>query len=78
MVKITDLFKEEEMTEKADGNIKVKCPSCDGSSYGGMVLFPETNTAFCHNSQKWFTMKEVFALQKGIIKCIEGREKKNE
>jgi len=74
-MRITDLFNPDELIEKSDGNYKVECPSCGSSSYGGMVLFPETNTAFCHNSQKWFTMKEVFALQKGIIKCIEGRDK---
>jgi len=75
-MKITDLFNPDELIQKADGNYKVDCPSCGGSSYGGMVLFTETDTAFCYNSRKWFTMKEVFALQKGIIKCMEGRDKK--
>ena len=80
MIKITDLFKEEELTEKGDGNFKTTCPSCgeDSTGYGGLVLFTETNTSFCHNSGKWFTLKETFALTKGIIKCIDGRDKKDD
>jgi hypothetical protein len=76
--KIADLFQGKIIREKSDGNLLVECPCCgsDGfNDYGGMVLFVETNTAYCFNSRTWFTLKETFALQKGIIKCIEGRQK---
>jgi hypothetical protein len=77
---IIDLFAPEELQEKGDGNFKVVCPSCgsDNLGYGGMILFVESNTAYCHNSRKWFTMKEVYALQKNIIRCIDGRDTKDE
>ena len=77
MVSILDLFKKEELTEKGDGNFIVECPSCgsDNTGYGGMVLFVENDTAYCFESRTWFNLKEVFALQKGIIKCTEGRRK---
>jgi hypothetical protein len=76
MIKITDLFKPEELKEKSDGNFIVTCPSCnsDNTNYGGMVLFVDTNTAYCYNSRKWFTLLELVALKKGIIKCIDGRD----
>lgn len=80
-VTILDLFDSEEITEKSDGNFRVVCPSCGSNGfhdYGGMVLFVETDTAYCHNSCKWFTLKEAFALKKGIIACAEGRDSKNE
>ncbi len=78
MIKITDLFKPEELKEKNDGNFLVTCPSCktDNFGYGGMVLFVDTNTAYCFNSKKWFTMKELYALKKRIITCLDGRDKK--
>ena len=77
-MKIIDLFNEDELKEKNDGNFLATCPSCgtDNTGYGGMVLFIKTDTAFCFNSRKWFTMKEVYALKKGIIKCIDGRDSK--
>jgi len=77
MVKITDLFKPEELKEKGDGNFIVECPSCgsNNNGYGGMVLFVESDTAYCFESKTWFKIKEVFALQKGIISCTEGRRK---
>ncbi len=77
MVKITDLFKPEELKEKGDGNFIVECPSCgsNDNGYGGMILFVETNTGYCYESKTWFTLKEVFALQKRIISCTEGRRK---
>ncbi len=77
-VTIMDLFDESELIEKSDGNFKTTCPSCgeDGNGYGGLVLFPETNTSYCHNSRKWFNLKETFALVKGIIQCIDGRGEK--
>lgn len=78
-INIIDLFNPEEITEKSDGNFRVVCPSCGSNGfhdYGGMVLFVETNTAYCYSSCKWFTLKETFALKKGIISCSEGRDKK--
>ncbi len=75
-VKITDLFKPEELTEKSDGNFKVICPSCgsDSTRYGGMTLFVESDISFCHEANKYFNLKETFALIRGYLKCIEGRE----
>ena len=71
------MFDKSELTETSSGFYNVSCPSCgaDGNDYGGLTLFPKTNTAYCHNSRKWFTLKETFALIKGIIQCIEGRSK---
>jgi len=76
---VLDLFTEDELIEKSDGNFKTTCPSCgeDSTGYGGLVLFPETNTGYCHSARRWFNIKEIFALKKGILKCIEGREGKN-
>ena len=77
---IIKLFPVEKLTRKADGNYKVECPSCgsDGSQdYGGMSLDVKSNTAYCFNSRRWFTPEELFALQKGIIKCMDGRVPKN-
>lgn len=78
LMKITKLFNQSELKEKSDGNFIVECPSCgsDDSGYGGMILFVKSNTAYCYESRTWFSMKETFALQKGIIKCTEGRRKK--
>ena len=69
MLNILDLFEESELTEKGDGNFKVECPSCgaDSTGYGGLILFVKSNTSFCHNANKWFTLKETFALKKGIM-----------
>ncbi len=78
-VSILDLFKPEEiLREKSDGNYLVRCPSCgsDTSNYGDMVLFIKTDTAYCFGSMKWFTLKETYALKKGIINCNEGRDSK--
>lgn len=78
MVNILSLFEESSLIEKSDGNFKVACPSCgeDSIGYGGLVLFPDTNTSYCHSSGKWFDFKETFALIKGIITCTEGRDTK--
>jgi len=76
MVNILSLFDGDVLIEKSDGNFKTTCPSCgeDSVGYGGLVLFPETNTSYCHASGKWFDYKETFALIKGVISCNEGRE----
>jgi len=76
VVTILDLFNPDEIKEKSDGNFQTTCPSCgsDSSGYGGMVLFTKTNTSYCHNSRKWFNLKETFALKKGILRCADGRE----
>lgn len=77
-ISILDLFDKEDLKEKNDGNYMTKCPCCGDSNdgYGGMVLFVEDNRAYCFSSKKWFTFLEVVALQKGIIKCIDGRDSK--
>lgn len=76
MVNILTLFDEAVLTEKADGNFKTECPSCgeDNIGYGGLAIFTESNTTYCHASGKWFDFKETFALIKGIINCNEGRD----
>lgn len=76
-MKIIDLFEESELKEKGDGNFLVECPSCgsDNSDYGGMVLNVERNISYCFGSKTWFTLKETYALKKGIINCTEGRRK---
>lgn len=76
-ITILDLFDESELTEKADGNFKATCPSCgaSGESYGGLIIFPKSNTSYCHNSRRWFNFWETAALVQGTISCIEGREK---
>jgi hypothetical protein len=76
MSNILELFSNAELVEKSDGNFKTPCPSCgeDSTGYGGLVLFPETNTSYCHTSGKWFDFEETFALLKGIISCSEGRD----
>lgn len=73
---IINLFSDDELIEKADGNFKTKCPSCGSeglNDYGGLVIFPKTNTSYCHAAGKWFNFKETYALIKGYISCIEGR-----
>lgn len=76
MVKITDLFKEEELTQKNDGNYQTECPCCglQGGRTQGFILFTETNRAYCHSSHKNFNLLEVYALKKGIISCLDGRD----
>lgn len=75
---ILDFFNDSELKEKSDGNFITPCPSCgaDSDGYGGLTIFPKTQTAFCHNSGRWFTAEEVIALKEGMITCIEGREPK--
>ena len=73
--KITDIFKSEELKLKSDGNYQTECPSCglQGGRTEGFILFVDSNTAFCHSSQKHFNALEVFALKNKLITCIEGR-----
>jgi hypothetical protein len=77
-VKIHELFKNE-VTETTQG-YKMDCPDCgpQGGRTEGFILFPESNTAFCHTSNKWFTMLEAYALKKNIIRCLDGNEKGEE
>lgn len=73
---IKDIFKEEDLKQKADGNYQTECPSCglQGGRTEGFILFPQTNTAYCHSSQKHFNLLETIALKNKLITCIEGRE----
>ena len=75
MFEIKKLFAENELTETNAG-YKLVCPSCglQGGRTEGFILFPENNNAFCHTSQRHFNLLETYALKKGIIKCLDGRE----
>lgn len=77
MVKITDLFTEEQLagfTDKGDGNLIGACPSCGKhGGYSGFVIFTDSNTCFCHGSKTKFDILETVALLKGLITCREGR-----
>ncbi len=75
-MKITDLFEEQELKQKNDGNYQTECPDCglQGGRTQGFILFTETDTAFCHSSHKHFNILETYALKKKIIKCLDGRE----
>ena len=72
MVNITDLFKPEELKEKNDGNFQTVCPDCglQGGRTEGFVLFPESNTSYCHSSHKWFSLLETAGLKLNIMKCV--------
>lgn len=75
-IKITDLFQPQELTIAGSGTYKTECPDCglQGGRTEGFIIFPETNTAYCHTSHKWFRMLEVYALKKKIIRCLDGRD----
>jgi hypothetical protein len=75
-MKITDLFKEEELKQKNDGNFQTECPDCglQGGRTQGFILFTETDTSFCHSSHKHFNLLETYALKNKIIKCLDGRD----
>jgi len=77
MLNIIDLFEKKELKEKGDSNFQTTCPDCglQGGRTEGFILFPETNTAYCHSSHKWFTLLQTAGLKFGIIKCIEGNDK---
>ena len=74
-ISILDIFKGE-YTDTSSA-YKMECPSCllQGGRTEGFILFPESNTAYCHSSGKWFTLLEAYALKKKIIQCLDGREK---
>ena len=67
MVTILNLFTKEELTETNSG-WKTICPCCglQGGRTEGFILFPESNTAYCHSSKKWFTLLETYALKNKI------------
>ena len=75
-VSILDMFPTKEMTEAGNGTYKLSCPYCglQGGRTEGFIIFPDSNTAFCHSSGKWFRMLEAYALRKKIINCIDGRD----
>jgi len=74
---IIDIFKEGELTETSSGAYKTICPHCglQGERTEGFILFPETNTAYCHSSGKWFNLFQTVCLKLKIIQCIEGNDK---
>jgi hypothetical protein len=76
-VNIKTLFEECKLENKGDGTFDCPCPQCGlwGGRTNALVLNIEKNTAFCRSSQKWFTALEAYAMKKGIIKCLDGREK---
>jgi len=76
-INIIDLFKDYPMTETSSGAFKMECPDCgmQGGRTEGFILFPETNSAFCHSSGNWFRLLEAYSLKKGIIRCLDGRQK---
>lgn len=81
-ITIKDIFSDQVSIKKGNGNYKTNCPSCEAtieqsSERGGALeLYIETDTCYCHSSGKWFNLKESYAMKKGIIRCIEGRESK--
>ncbi len=76
VINIIDLFEDNELTETSSA-YKTICPHCDlqGGRTEGFILFPETNTAYCHSSGKWFTLFQTVCLKLKIIQCIEGNDK---
>lgn len=75
-ISILDLFKPEEIQEKADGNYKTICPDCgmQGGRTEGLIIFPESNSWYCHSSGKHGRVLELVALQHKIISCNECNE----
>jgi len=76
-ISIKTLFNEFNLEDKGDDTYDCPCPQCGlwGGRTNSLVLNVEKNTAFCRSSQKWFTALEAYAMKKGIIKCLDGREK---
>lgn len=76
MINIIDVFEPNELTETTSG-YKTICPHCglQGGRTEGFILFPETNTSYCHSSGKWFTLFQTVCLKLKIIQCIEGNDK---
>ncbi len=77
MLKITELFSEEQLSkfkERNDGSFTGECPSCGkNDNYGGSIINTKTNTFYCWGSKTVFDLLETVALLKGIISCREGR-----
>jgi len=75
-IDIVDLFNTNELTATTNG-YKMTCPDCglQGGRTSGFILFPDSNTAYCHSSGKWFTLLETYALKNKIIRCLDGRDK---
>lgn len=73
---ILNLFNENELTEKGDGNYKTECPDCglQGGRTQGFILFPETNTWYCHSSGKHGGILELVAIKGGFVNCVECKE----
>ena len=73
---ILNLFSPDEIQEKADGSFKTTCPSCglQGGRTEGLILFPETNTWYCHSSFKHGGMLEYIAMKYKLITCVECNE----
>jgi hypothetical protein len=74
IIKIEELFPEAIPTTQG---FKLECPDCglQGGRTEGFILFPDSNSAYCHSSGKWFKLLEAYALKKKIIKCLDGRDK---
>ena len=75
-ISIVDIFKDSDLVKKNDGNYKMECPSCglQGGRTKGFILFPNGNRAYCFSSGRHFNILEAYALKKGLIKCVDGRE----
>ena len=80
---ICQLFPEDlDIKECSNGTYKTECPCCglQGGRTQGFILFPETNTWYCHGSGKHGGMLELIAMQNKLIRCIdclESNEKGN-
>ena len=76
MINVIDIFEKKELTETNNG-YKTTCPHCglQGERTEGFILFPESNTSYCHSSGKWFTLLQTLCLKMGLIQCIEGNDK---
>ena len=74
-ITILDIFAPGELTETTEG-YKTECPDCglQGGRTEGFIIFPKSNSSYCHSSGKHFTMLETYALKKKIIRCLDGRE----
>ena len=80
MVSILDLFIKKNLLvgfkQKGDGSYVGSCPSCGKKdNYSGFVIFPDSNTCYCHGSKTIFNFTETMYLLSGEITCREGRQK---
>jgi hypothetical protein len=76
MFDIKKLFKEEDLIQTGNGEYKLVCPDCgpQGGRTEGFILFPKTNTSYCHSSHKHFNLLETYALTKKLIRCLDGND----